>query len=642
MTPDKARLDQLWHSLHPGIVPPDDPDALYEQLVQDEENVPGSPARASQTTELGSPGVRAITPRAAGIDGIFDAPNGPLIPVSVAEQQALIEKTVAERWGVTSQNIESVTTIDALVELVQTAQTQGKSLRFVGSARSLSRASQPAVDGYLGAACKFGNELVLDVSSFRAGVDTTKLYSAEAGRVMANVLIDLDKSHRALADMGSGDFQGLVGALSTSTHGSGIKYPALPGIVRSMDVVTVLAPEQGQKLGKVVKQRIEPKDGISDPIAFAQVHKDDGLQLIQDDNLFKCWTVSLGCLGVIFSVVLEVQPEYWLHETRTVVWWSEVKKQMMSDLQRVDYYEILVNPIATDNGQVADHKCLVTCRNIVAAPAHGQHIGGRPLTMKVAQTDLGRLVAGITLDSTIRAPVSRVPHMLDMGISSTQVEGYTDIWYKVLLLRLDVNADSTELGVPLELDRWGAVDPRQAILATDAILTQATENYAEMSRRLAGHNQPFVSDLDGLIEAWEECPIHTSPISLRFVRATDAHLGMQTQQPTCMIEIPMPGSDMYDERLRLHPDNVDKSGHRHLKLYDAYVKGRLRLFKDIEAQLASFSVRPHWGQTNFMDWEKTQAVYPNAHLWREQYEIANQAGTFNNPLTDQLGISIKY
>lgn len=641
MTEDKALLDELWHSAHPGVVPPVDPDEEYERLVQGEENAPGSVVRASVAMKRDAPDVRTIAPNAAGVDAIFDAPNGPLIPVSAAEQQALIEKTAAERWGTTSQDIKSVSTIDELVQIIETAQSLGKSIRFVGSARSLSRASQPAANGQLGVACKFGDELALDVSSYRSGVDAATLYSAEAGRVMANVLIDLNKSGRALADMGSGDFQGLVGALSTSTHGSGVKYPALPGIVRSMDVVTVLAPEQGQELGRVVKQRIEPKSGITDPAAFAKVHASDGLKLIQDDDVFRCWTVSLGCLGVIFSVVLDVQPEYWLHETRTVVWWSAVKNQMMNDLNQVNYYEILVDPLSTKNGAIDDHKCLVTSRNIVAAPAHGHHIGGRPLTMKVAQTELGRLVAAITLASTIRAPVERAPHMINLGVTSTQVEGYTDIWYKVLLLRLDVNANSTELGIPLENQQAELVDPQEAILATEVILAQASANYNEMSKRLTGHNQPFVSAFDTLVQAWEECPVHTSPISLRFASATDAYLAMQVGKPSCMIEMPMPGSDRYDERLRQHAGNLDKNGHKHLKLYDAYVKGRLHLFKDIETRLASLSVRPHWGQTNFMTWEKTQEVYPEAKLWREHYEVANRDGVFNSPLTDQLGISVE-
>jgi hypothetical protein len=60
----------------------------------------------------------------------------------------------------------------------------------------------------------------------------------------------------------------------------------------------------------------------------------------------------------------------------------------------------------------------------------------------------------------------------------------------------------------------------------------------------------------------------------------------------------------------------------------------------IESDLrAKFNARPHWGQRNFMNWAMTERAYPGAKRWRAIYEVANQSGVFNNPLTDQLGIS---
>jgi hypothetical protein len=40
-----------------------------------------------------------------------------------------------------------------------------------------------------------------------------------------------------------------------------------------------------------------------------------------------------------------------------------------------------------------------------------------------------------------------------------------------------------------------------------------------------------------------------------------------------------------------------------------------------------------------MNWAMTEHAYPGAKNWRAIYDVANQSGVFDNPLTDQLGIS---
>jgi hypothetical protein len=635
------QLQDLWRKLHPGGPPPsDDLDELHEQFIDEEEddsNTTGGLMKKWESALADSPEMKSLK---GDLERVGDFPNGPLIPVSEEQQAKKVAQTASEQWGIPPQHIESVATIDDLVQLVRSAQATNKPIRFVGSARSLSRAPQPPADGSMGATCRFQSELALETNTFRTGTDTQKLYSAEAGRVLANVLIDLDKGARALANMGSGDFQALAGAISTATHGSGVAFSALPGAVRSMDVVTVVKPARPQEVGTVVKQRIEPTQGITDPEKFKIAHKNDGLELIQDDEIFDAWKVSLGCLGAIFSVVVDVEPEYWLHETRNVEWWSEVKTQMPHDLNKVNYYEILVDPLPTMNGSTPDNKCLVTRRQLVNAPPNNKHQGGRPWTMAVAQTGVGRFFAGLTLARSLRSPLARVPELLNLGVTATQVSGYTDKWYKVLLLRMDINANSAEIGVPLGGGGAVQVDPSRAIDATDEILSMAAANQVEMSRRLPDKKNPFLHAFEELLLAWKETPLHTSPISLRFVSSASEFMSMQFGEPTCMIEMPMPGNDTYQNRLLKDPERLDKNGHRRLKLYQAYSQGRQTLFQQVQTKLAQYAIRPHWGQTNFMTWADTMKVYPSAGKWKALYDTANRDGVFNNPLTDQLGISI--
>lgn len=603
---------------------PRDADEVHDRLVEAEDQAPGTVRKAIHP--LG--------------EDLFIFPNGPLIPVSDDEQRKRIQQTAQERWAVTNGELTVLRDLDGLVAAVSAAEASGRPIRFVGSARSLSRAPEPEAGAPLGVFADFSSQLPVETQTLRDGIEPTSLYRAESGRVVANVLIDLVQSGRALQDMGSGDFQGLVGAVSTSTHGSGVKYPALPALVKSMDVVSIEPPASPQGTSTVVKRRIEPQGGITDPEKFELLHAHDGLQLVQNDEIFDSYRVSLGCLGAIYSIVLEVVPSFYLHETRTLEPWSKVKREMATDLNRIDYYEILVSPFASLQADgTQDFTCLVTRRTRVENPANQKVSGGRPIGMKLAQTWAGRLAAGIELASTLRNPSVRAPKMVHTGLSATQVESYTDEWYKILLLRLDVNADSAELGIPMALTVGGAIDPSNAISATETILALAGRNQASMQSRLAGHSHPFESAFDALEKAWREVPLHTSPISLRFVREDTAALSMQYGKPTCMIEMPMPGNDSYQERLINHPDWLEKKEHRYLKLYKAYVDGRTQLFSQVESALASMNVRPHWGQTNFMTWDKVQATYPRAGSWKSIYDRANYAGTFDGPLTDQLGIS---
>jgi hypothetical protein len=51
-------------------------------------------------------------------------------------------------------------------------------------------------------------------------------------------------------------------------------------------------------------------------------------RLIYDDRLFYSVLVSAGRLGVMYAVVLEVEPEYWLEERRMKESYATVREQL--------------------------------------------------------------------------------------------------------------------------------------------------------------------------------------------------------------------------------------------------------------------------------------------------------------------------
>ena len=97
---------------------------------------------------------------------------------------------------------------------------------------------------------------------------------ASAGRDAVRALnAALDREGLALPNMGGYDAQTIAGVVSTSTHGSGLRWGPFPDLVRSLDLVV--------SGGEVV--RVEPPDGPTDPAAFAAAHG-DGRRLVQDES----------------------------------------------------------------------------------------------------------------------------------------------------------------------------------------------------------------------------------------------------------------------------------------------------------------------------------------------------------------------
>src|SRR5439155_21675475 len=154
----------------------------------------------------------------------------------------------------------------------------------------------------------------------------------------------------ALPNMGGYDAQTLGGVVSTSTHGSGLRWGPFPSLVRSLDLVVAG--------GEIV--RVEPADGPTDPDAFAQVYG-DSRALEQDDGTFAAAVCGMGSLGLVHSLVIAVREKFWLNEVRTVSTWEEVRASVTEDgvLGEGDHYELFVNPYAGDGGR---HRVLVTRR----------------------------------------------------------------------------------------------------------------------------------------------------------------------------------------------------------------------------------------------------------------------------------------
>jgi FAD-linked oxidoreductase len=164
------------------------------------------------------------------------------------------------------------TTLDEIVRIVKEARAARKHIRAVGSGHSFT----PLVST---------NETLISLDNY-AGVESIEadknLVTVRGGtkiKQLGELLYGLGLAQENLGDI---DVQSIAGAISTGTHGSGIKFGSISTQVAALKLVI----------------------GTGEVIECSEM---------QNCEIFKAAQVSLGALGVIVSVTLRCVPAYKLH-----------------------------------------------------------------------------------------------------------------------------------------------------------------------------------------------------------------------------------------------------------------------------------------------------------------------------------------
>jgi hypothetical protein len=160
-------------------------------------------------------------------------------------------------------------------------------------------------------------------------------------------------------------------------------------------------------------------------------------------------------------------------------------------------------------------------------------------------------------------------------------DDYVNVSYRVLNIGAAnyLPAYSCEIGVP--------VDDRGLHLA-------AVERIVEVARERRRVGEVF----------------HSSPISLRFVKASDACMSMMQGRDTMMIELIMA----------------------------AHTVGGMELLAAHERALYQLEGRPHWGQLNTLTGELVRTLYPRLADWRRVHAELNSSGVFDSPFSRRVGL----
>jgi FAD/FMN-containing dehydrogenase len=469
-----------------------------------------------------------------------------------------------------------------LVETVSRARLEGRRVRMTGSRLSFSDVAI-VDDWHLEPAC-LARFLDLDTSRLRSGAQPSTLVRVAAGLRIRELNKGLREKGLALQNMGGWDEQTFVGAAMTGTHGSGLGFGPLASQIESIQVVT--------KGGELLQ--VEPSGGISDATKFPSPLTEDPtlpVTLRQEDALFQALAVSMGCLGVVYSVTLRAVPMYWLMERRTFTTWESLTgadgtvarflggRPLHPPDRDPDHLEVYVVPYARPD---RTHAALLTERWRCEQKPPG---AGEMVRKGTVAEELGLLAdeAGLLEPFLAARTLDQVRQLQETGLSGQATNYYANISYKVF---------STGL-----LNRLGVygIEPAFALGQTMDVMATFFRTAEELA---------------------PEGMRHSAPVSLRFGAPSRASLSMHQGRQTMSLEMAL---------LRATP----------------HAEEMLRTYEDIFVH-GSFAARPHWGldRNVLRGWKAVQRLYPNTwDSWRCAYDELNLHGVFDARFTDRLGIS---
>jgi L-gulono-1,4-lactone dehydrogenase len=455
--------------------------------------------------------------------------------------------------------------IEEVSEIVRQAEAADLTVRAVGSGHSWSDVA--LTRGFLVKTDKLSLPATVEPDFLRAEWADRSLVQTQAGIRLEKLNSYLDSHGLALRNMGGYDQQTVGGVISTSTHGSGLTFGPLNEFVHSLDIVAS---------GGVI-YRIERSNGPTDRETY-EAHHGGRRILVQDDAWFDAVAVGMGCLGVICTVLLEVEAKYYLREVREFHVWEKVRADLRGGavLRENRHYEVLFSPYKVKHA----YPCLVTTRNYTANPSR------RPLNKRTRNWAV-ELASAFPLTPHLLNLVVDVkpnlsPWMLESAIRALIKKEYDEVSYKVLNIGTAnlLPAYSCEIGIPMD---------GRHIHAVEEIIRVAAE-----SRKLGDVYQ-------------------SSPISFRFVKESSAYMSMMNGRDTMMIEL-------------IQLSRCD---------------GGYELLAAYEDALGKLGGRPHWGQVNTLTASAglLDTMYPRYRDWLEVHHRLNASGVFDSPFTDRVGIS---
>jgi hypothetical protein len=537
---------------------------------------------------------------------------------------------------------------------VKAAESSGKIVRALGSLYSFSDAAIPQTEP-----CQSQSSLPYGFAINTSGLNRNLqnllpkirrtlfepglFFFVEAGITIDDLNHLLDKYHLALPTMGGSSGQTLAGAISTGTHGSDFDRPPLADCVRAIYLIGAGG----------VHHWIEPSAPMTDPEKLRSVFPclSSG-QIHYDDTTFYATLVSMGAMGIIYAVIIEVEMLYLLAQVTRYGTWealltpsagggsADLSGAMsglwtgMTGLLRARYsgittnnraLQVAINPVANDDGT---HTCYVTNRALVT----WQATASGPTPVDLSQIDVstlagkifddpdcgpvetgvvGGVLLGLMLEASQGPPPVETMYKLRQLIGSLECFGYN---FAVRAMINYVLASALPEYDPHDLSKKERIDTGFNIMAYGvfkggfpSLSFVSMEAFFDLPTGIAYINQ-LLNQLNTEVKA------HHYPVgyvSLRTCGKTRALLGMERFSPTAAVEFTL-----------IATDNC------------------VKMVKDAEDLAIGMGGFLHWGQSNGrLDGGKLGQLFDTATIQRWKSVQQRLAGlTFTNQFMKRLGL----
>jgi L-gulonolactone oxidase len=344
----------------------------------------------------------------------------------------------------TPSAIEHPATLDELRRVVSEAAAAGRRVRASASGHSFTDAA--LTDGVMVRLDRLTRELDFDRES--------GLFRVEGGIVLGELNRALHAKGVAFENLGDIDRQTVAGSISTGTHGTGERFQNVSAQIAALELVTA--------------------DG-------ELVEVDES-----DPELLRAARVSIGSLGVVYSVTVRTVPSYTLDRLDSPKPLQETLSRLGELNAGTDHFEFYVFP-GTE---------IALCRESrrtdePAAPRH-------PALVYAQEVVLENWVGGLFALGARRFP-SQAPRLSRIASRGVGRSRKVDHWHKVFASERRIKFTEMEYGLPREHAR------------------EAIERVLEVARR----------------------PEHAVayPIEVRFVASDDSYLSPSHERDTCYIAV---------------------------------------------------------------------------------------------------------
>jgi len=539
------------------------------------------------------------------------------------------------------------TSVEEIVEIVKAAEARGLHVRACGSHWSFSDVA--VTDDYVIETHQLNrtidavleNALSDEFLALQKASPDIHLYHVEAGITVHDLCLRLDyvllPGPLALTTQGNSGGQTLAGVVSTAVHGGDFN---LPPICEAVQAIHLVGPsgkqywiERGETGGSITKR--DRLAGVLGP----------GVEIQQDDAWFNAALVSMGSMGVIYSLVIKVRAQFALSNFTRKDVWSMVKPMLLGPggargsifttqldpfismitprgpLPPPRYLEIVISP------SNADPSCWITTRTEIPL------VPFEHTPPPVSLWDLGALSALGAVVSALLSAVAAVPGLVPLlPFLAPAAAGYVIAGGNVGQLITGVANFATTHGAP------GLIGILEDVLLDYGRKPGSTQGkgfeimdtydgddsftaYRSMSMEVALNGSK-----KGFIDYVEECiaivrtamDVGSVPfggyLSLRFCAQSQAYLAFERYPLNCIVEI---------------------------ACFKGLI-GNLEVINRMEEAMYRHKGIPHWGQYHRMSDADgyVSKRYPKLKDWRGiQQKVSEGSRTFENAFTWRCGLS---